>query len=50
MIAFPQMILDGSLKNIKQLIVEFHITTRPEPNKLQNTFLLAKLIFTKDTS
>jgi hypothetical protein len=33
MIAFPQMILDGSLKNIKQLIVEFHITTRPEPNK-----------------
>lgn len=33
MLALPQMISDGVLQNIKQLLIEFHITTRPEPNK-----------------
>lgn len=33
MLALPNMISDGTLKSVKQLLIEFHITMRPEPDK-----------------
>lgn len=33
MFALPNMISDGTLKSAKQLLLEFHITMRPEPDK-----------------
>ena len=37
-IALPEMIKSGAMKQVRQFVVELHITLRPEPNR-QKYFL-----------
>lgn len=33
MLVLPKLMKDGTLQKIRQLLIELHITTRPEPSK-----------------